>query len=193
MHDMTLDRTTDGSGPLSSSFLADISSLDAGGWFSEAFVGELIPTLEEVVDLALELNLGINVEMKVSSGREVETALTTIGVLRSAWPASLPRPLLTSLDRTCLEVAASLAADWPKGLISDALPDDWHTIGESLQLEVFHLNENVLNPGVIDRIHNAGYAVAAWTVNDVFRAQQLRKWGISAIISDDPGLLLKAE
>ena len=193
MHDMTLDRTTDGSGVLSSSFLADISGLDAGKWFSEAFVGELVPTLEEVIDLALELNLGLNIEMKASPGREVETALTTIGVLRSAWPTSLPRPLLTSLDRTCLEVAASLAADWPKGLIADTLPDDWCSVGESLQLEAFHLDERTLGPEVLGRVSDAGYDVAAWTVNDLPRAQQLRKWGISAIISDDPGLLLKAE
>lgn len=193
MHDMTLDRTTDGSGPLSSAFLADISGLDAGGWFSDAFVGELVPTLEEVIDVALELGIGINVEMKTSPGREVETALVTIGALRAAWPASLLCPILTSADRTCLEVTASLAGDWPKGLIAEDVPDDWQEIGKTLRLEAFHLNEKSLCPEVLRQMHVAGYDVAAWTVNEIPRAEQLRKWGISAIITDDPALFQEAE
>ncbi len=51
LHDETLDRTTDGRGPLAQATLADVRKLDAGGWFDERFRGERVPTLEDVLSL----------------------------------------------------------------------------------------------------------------------------------------------
>ena len=49
IHDNTLDRTTNGSGPVSEHTLAELKELDAGSWFSTKFSGEAIPTLEELL------------------------------------------------------------------------------------------------------------------------------------------------
>lgn len=49
MHDVTLDRTTDGSGPVSELTWDEIKNLDAGSWFGEGFAGTRIPTLEEAL------------------------------------------------------------------------------------------------------------------------------------------------
>jgi len=48
-HDDILDRTSDGIGPLAKQSMAELRSLDAGAWFSDAFRGQRIPTLEEVL------------------------------------------------------------------------------------------------------------------------------------------------
>jgi glycerophosphoryl diester phosphodiesterase len=48
IHDDTLDRTTDGSGPVSALTLAQLRGLDAGSWFDPAFAGARVPTLDEV-------------------------------------------------------------------------------------------------------------------------------------------------
>ncbi|MGH7411421.1 MAG: glycerophosphodiester phosphodiesterase family protein, partial [Candidatus Methylomirabilis sp.] len=65
IHDDTLDRTTDGRGPVHGRSLEEIRRLDAGRWFGQAFAGERIPTLSEVLDrfagkipLALEVKAG---------------------------------------------------------------------------------------------------------------------------------------
>ena len=62
LHDATVDRTTDGHGRVSELELADVRALDAGSWFDEAFAGERVPTLEQVlrwgagrVDVLLDL------------------------------------------------------------------------------------------------------------------------------------------
>ena len=46
LHDKTLDRTTNGSGPISEMHSTQIDRLDAGSWFSENFEGERVPRLE---------------------------------------------------------------------------------------------------------------------------------------------------
>src|SRR5712691_9435510 len=50
IHDETVDRTTNGSGPVTSHTLGALAKLDAGSWFDEKFAGEQIPTFADVLD-----------------------------------------------------------------------------------------------------------------------------------------------
>src|SRR3954465_12682255 len=52
LHDDTLERTSDLGKPLRPTelTLAELKSLDAGSWFGPEFVGERIPTLDEVLE-----------------------------------------------------------------------------------------------------------------------------------------------
>ncbi len=63
MHDPTVDRTTDGSGPVSSLTHAELVRLDAGSWFSQAFAGQRVPTLDELLDL-VRGKAGLYIEIK---------------------------------------------------------------------------------------------------------------------------------
>jgi len=47
IHDATLERTTSGTGKVSSLRLEELRQLDAGRWYGQAFAGEHMPTLEE--------------------------------------------------------------------------------------------------------------------------------------------------
>jgi glycerophosphoryl diester phosphodiesterase len=62
LHDATLDRTTNGTGPVAERTLAEIQALDAGARFGPAFAGERVPTLTEalVVDLSPSPSLVVN-------------------------------------------------------------------------------------------------------------------------------------
>ena len=51
LHDDQLTRTTTGAGLLRDQDWKTLSALDAGAWFSDAFIGERIPLLEEALDL----------------------------------------------------------------------------------------------------------------------------------------------
>lgn len=66
IHDETVNRTTNGEGRVFDKTLAELKELDAGGYFSEKYVDERIPTLKEVFDLLIERKYtGIfNLELK---------------------------------------------------------------------------------------------------------------------------------
>ncbi len=49
MHDVTVNRTTNGSGPIAEMTLQEVKKLDAGSWFSPEFKGEKVPTLKEAL------------------------------------------------------------------------------------------------------------------------------------------------
>lgn len=63
IHDSTVDRTTDGTGPVPSFTMAELKKLDAGSWKGEQFKGTRIPTLTEALAV-LPRNIWLNVHLK---------------------------------------------------------------------------------------------------------------------------------
>lgn len=51
IHDDTVDRTTNGTGKVAEMTLHEIRQLDAGNWFDARFLGEKVPTVDEVLAL----------------------------------------------------------------------------------------------------------------------------------------------
>jgi len=74
IHDRTLDRTTNGSGRVSTHTLAEIKKLDAGSWKGAHFAGEHVPTLTEVLEI-MPRNIWLNVHLKDSPEAGRRTAL----------------------------------------------------------------------------------------------------------------------
>jgi glycerophosphoryl diester phosphodiesterase len=73
MHDKTVDRTTNGSGPVSEYTLAEIQQLDAGGFKGPEFKGTQVPTLGQTLQMMPD-NIWLNVHLKGSTQLAVETA-----------------------------------------------------------------------------------------------------------------------
>ncbi|KEA02979.1 glycerophosphodiester phosphodiesterase family protein [Rhizobium rhizogenes] len=65
IHDKTVDRTTNGRGIVQNMTYSEISKLDAGTWFSEEFAGEPVPLLKDALQLARELGIIYQLELKL--------------------------------------------------------------------------------------------------------------------------------
>lgn len=63
IHDVTVDRTTDGSGDVRRMTLDEIKKLDAGSWKAPRFAGEQIPTLDEALEI-MPRNVWLNLHVK---------------------------------------------------------------------------------------------------------------------------------
>src|ERR1700681_4503232 len=64
IHDESVDRTTDGHGLVRDHSLLELKLLDAGAWFGPGFVGERVPTLDEVLEFARARNTVVDIEIK---------------------------------------------------------------------------------------------------------------------------------
>ncbi|MBB4286214.1 glycerophosphodiester phosphodiesterase [Roseospira goensis] len=189
-HDATLDRTTDGHGPVADTPLAAFGDLDAGQWFDPAFAGELVPTLEEVLDLLVEMGMGANIELKPDPGREAETASVCLDVARELWPADAPPLLVSSFSPVALAVAREMTPQWPRGLVLEALTDDWQAGAAAVEAWSVHCAAELLSARGVAEVLDAGYRVMVYTVNDPGRAANLWDWGVDSIITDRPEALL---
>jgi glycerophosphoryl diester phosphodiesterase len=74
LHDATLDRTTDGSGPVRDKTLVEVRQLDAGSWFDPAYAGEGVPTLKDVLVLCRD-KVDVLLDLK-ERGEEYARAIT---------------------------------------------------------------------------------------------------------------------
>jgi len=189
-HDDTLDRTTDGTGRMADTPLVGLADLDAGGWFDPDFSGELVPTLEETLDLLIDLGLGANLEIKPCAGRDEKTAAVALDVARAMWPLSAPPLLVSSFSRPALRVARDLVPQWPRGLLLGGLTDDWQREAEDAQAWSVHTDAALIRAQDVADVLDAGYRVMVYTVNDPGRATNLWDWGVGSIITDRPEVLL---
>ncbi len=191
-HDDALDRTTDGTGLLAETSFEIIKHLDAGSWFGPRFAGELVPTLEEVLEALADLGLGFNMEIKPDRGREAETARMSLTAVADIWPTGAAVPLISSFSRASVAVAKDSGAPWPRSFLFDRRPEDWREIGETLALFGFGANHTHLDERQVAEIKDAGYRLSAYTVNAPERASLLFNWGVDAIFTDDPAMMLRS-
>ena len=188
-HDDTLDRTTNGSGPVAEKTLEEIRELEAGSWFSDSFSGIRIPTLEEAVEVLLERNLGLNLEIKPCPGREKETAEVALDVLSHIWDDH-ERLLISSFQHVSLEVAMDMATDWHRGfLLPQEWPDNWRELAEYLKVSTINLNGNTCDYDDVQAAMELGLPILAYTINDQDRARQLLTWGVDGFFSDEPDVI----
>ncbi|MEZ5300600.1 MAG: glycerophosphodiester phosphodiesterase family protein [Verrucomicrobiales bacterium] len=81
MHDATIDRTTDGTGDAAAMTVAQLKTHDAGSWFSDAYIGTRVPTLEEALVLAKSKGGKLYLDLKVDGqGAAILAAANAAGV-----------------------------------------------------------------------------------------------------------------
>jgi glycerophosphoryl diester phosphodiesterase len=190
VHDDTVDRTTDGTGRVADLSLDEIRRLDAGLRFAPEFRGERIPTLAEAVNLAAELGLAVNIEIKPSSGQEAETGEGLGRALARDWPAGRHPPLVTSFRPAALERLRAVAPWLPRGLLIWERPPDWLPTARRLGCRALNASHQHLDRDLVMAAKAAGLLVGAYTVNDAARAAEIAAWGVDAVITDVPDRIL---
>jgi glycerophosphoryl diester phosphodiesterase len=158
IHDDTVDRTTNGHGPVTSHSLAALAALDAGSWFAEMFAGERIPTFADVLE-RYKGRAHIHTELKGHSAQLSERTadlVRTHGMVRDV--------TITSFQRTKLEEMRSSAPElptgWLVGEVSDAIITDARAIG----LTQLCPRANTITAALVRRLHAEGFSVRAWGV-----------------------------
>ena len=187
MHDPDFGRTIPGAGSVATTTWDDLSRRDAGAWFSPQFAGERVPRYEDVVRFCQEHGVWMNVEIKPAPGVEARTGrlvaeLTSRLFADQSGGAGLP--LFSSFSVEALEHARSAAPRVPRGMLFDAVPDDGIATARRLGCISVHASHRKLDRRVIASLHEAGFAVLAYTVNEPSRAAALVETGIDAIVTD---------
>lgn len=191
-HDDELDRCTNMSGLVAHTDWQTICELDAGTWFSESFMGERIPTLEQALDVILERNLGVNLEIKPCPGREKDTAEVMMDIASRIWPDDKPPPLVSSFSHVSLESALDMLPEWPRGLLMEDQLENWKEIADYLQAATINIDGRKASREEIEDYIDTRRPVMAYTINDPLLAQNLIRWGVDSVFSDCPDTIREA-
>jgi len=190
LHDDNIDRTSNAVGPARALSYDEIGKLDAGSWKAASFAGERMPLLADALSLFAEENLQFNLELKPCPGRARETTKIILDELNHLWPATKPKPLISSFVLECLEIARDTAPDLPRGLLLEDHPANWLNLAQNLKADTVNIWDQTATPEWIAEIKAEGYGLLVYTVNDAARAKQLIDWGVDGVFTDAPARIL---
>ena len=185
IHDFTLERTTDGSGPVSEHTVRELKRLDAGGWHGGQFRGQRIQTLQEVLErfrdrtrFWIELKGGSDLYQGIE-----ERVVSMIEVYEV-----LERALVQSFDHKALSHIRTLNPDVQLGALIAQQP-----LGPFIRspgaAHALCPGAHLVTEEAVAQIRAAGLGCYVWTVNEPAQMDRLVEWGVSGIITDRPGLL----
>lgn len=190
-HDEELERCTGVNGFVKDFTLAELREMDAGSWYGESFLGEKIPTLEELLNTVLERGMGVNLEIKPCPGREKETAEVMLDVATRIWPDDLPPPLISSFQNVSLETAMDMMEEWPRGFLMDEHLENWQELAQYLNAATININGNTVTRNQIEEYMEYQKPILAYTINDQMKAKELVRWGVDAVFSDNPDTIME--
>jgi glycerophosphoryl diester phosphodiesterase len=156
LHDLLLDRTTNGKGAARTMSAADIATLDAGSWFDPSFAGTRVPTLTETIALAHELDLVLEVEIKEKVNLEAYyEALAQV----LADPADRQRVMMISFDHASLKAVKARIPDLRTGgIVHEHFPDPV-AVARMSDLDELCIDLDVFDPADAAALHAAGITI----------------------------------
>ena len=188
IHDATVDRTTNGQGVVHDMTLAELRKLDAGSWFGSEFVGERIPTLEELLAFSKKNDVVFYLEIKPQGSWGGEHAL--IGALRES--GEIPRAVVISFDASVVLKLRKIEPTLMTGLLYDGeieKPLDKAVEVGARQLAV---RGDLVTPALLSAARKKDLQVVCWTVNNSAHMRALMAAGVDGIMSDYPDRLVAA-
>jgi glycerophosphoryl diester phosphodiesterase len=186
IHDDSVDRTTNASGHVGTMPYDALRMLDAGARFFPRYSGEVIPTLEEVLD-RVGHRLRVNIEIKRPACRQLDVETEVVRMVRSR--SLQDQVIVSSFDWRVLdpEISRALLYDRHGPLVRAPLFARLLT-----QPQALHPHWRLVDQAMVQWAHRHGYQVNVWTVDDLQMARQMADWGVDGIITNSPGALVQA-
>lgn len=209
-HDATLERTTNGSGSVSSLTADELARLDAGYWFTPMDgggkpgtgrsypyrgLGHGVPRLRQV--LSRYPGVPLIIELKANDPELAERTVADVRAERAS-----DRVSFGSFGWRALRTTRRLEPQIPTGASREevrlALYRSWvrWPLGKEAYRE-FQVPERsgptrIVSRHFVKHAHRAGLKVKVWTVNDPADMRRLLEWGVDGLISDRPDLAAAA-
>ena len=183
IHDATVDRTTNATGPVASFTAAQLAGLDARAAHPTWPRPVGVPLLEQVLD-AYATPIRLAVEIKTDAPDRLEHVCAALVTLLDAYR---PRAVtVTSFDPVALEIMRRLAPAVPRAFIGAY--DTPAFLETALRLECRQADIQLSRGSaeVVKQAQAAGLRVVGWQGNTDEHLHALLEWGVNGITSDYP-------
>lgn len=197
IHDPTLERTTDETGPVAQRTLSDLRRIDAGYRFTRdggrsypwRGRGATIPSFDDVVE-SLPRELALIVELKTPMAAEpLRAAIRRHGLAHRVIVAGFSAESVAPLRGEGFAIGASMLE--VARAIPGALLGRSHTPSfDALCIPPSHKGIPVPIGALVRSLRASRTVTHVWTINDPAYALRLWKKGVNGIISDDPSAML---
>jgi len=186
MHDATVDRTTNGTGAVSSLWWSELKLLDAGAWFDPAYSGLRIPDLKSALR-ALARHPGTKAIPELK-GTLTDTQLRTLaGIINDPRNDMAGRVIVQSFSADNLRRFHAVAPMVPLALTTATKPADPVAAVRAANADWWLPDAATLTAADVDAAHAAGIKVMPWTVDDPAGWERLTVMGVDGVLTNRPG------
>jgi glycerophosphoryl diester phosphodiesterase len=164
-----VDRNSDGHGPVCDHTLAELRSLDLGGWFDPAFAGQRVLTEAEMLD---EYVPRIPVVFEIKDTRATQPLMELI-----ADRGLIDRVHVTSFYWYPLLDARRMDGDGMLGYLTDRYNDDLldRLVRRGINQLCLHVGQ--LTAARVAQAHERGLALRAWGISERWQIDRLIETG----------------
>ena len=202
IHDPTLDRTTDRTGPVAALTAGELARVDAGfrfevdGRFPFRGQGIGIPRLDDVLKKHPEAR--IIIEMKGGDpalARAVAASVKKAGAIDRACVSSFQQSAVDTIRAEHPEIATSASVREARWTLHRSWVR-WPWVARQPYV-AFQVPERtrrlrVVSPAFVRQVHRQGQVMQVWVVNERHDVIRLLDWGVDGIISDRPDIAISA-
>ncbi|MGV8850962.1 MAG: glycerophosphodiester phosphodiesterase [Rhodoglobus sp.] len=187
MHDWTVDRTTNGTGPVWGYSYDELSALDAGSWFGEEFAGATVPTLEEFLNLLRWSTKNAILELK-GSWTDGQVTLVSDLIARNGVSDHV---IIGSFDIMTLQALQRVNPEIPGMLIVRDIVGDPGALAAAAGAVALVTSKKAIthDPELVQRVHDAGLGILIYTLNDSETWSDAVSLGVDGIVTDRPAEL----
>ncbi|MFI5014903.1 MAG: glycerophosphodiester phosphodiesterase family protein [Hyphomicrobiales bacterium] len=193
IHDATLDRTTDGTGPVCEKSFAELSRLTLKG-----SSGDHILLIDEVIEIFRPTPIKLRVEIKAGPGRKPYPGSARQIALVLGERKMLERAILTSFQLDTVREAVAHGRPWRHVWL--ATPDLQTDLGIASLCGIAKLHGvpmlgirwDRLDASIVREVRAAGLGLGGWAANDQTAIGRMLALGVDVFTTDRPDLALKA-
>ena len=188
IHDATLERTTNGHGPIHDYTLEELKQLDAGSWFHSDFADQRLPELGEVLEL-VNGRVITNIEIK-SHAYEPHHPPDAIEkqVVEMVKKKNLQNSILiSSFDGNVLG-QISLMENPPQIALISKSPLERNTVEICKRLNTFswHPAQQIVTPRQVTKLRAASIRIFPYNVDTLEDCARMIGLKVDGVITDDP-------
>ncbi len=157
----------------------EIKDLDVGSHFSSEFKNERIPLLEEVISFAKDNNMKLNIEIK-PTGHEVDFESDVVSLINKY--NFKDNCVLTSQAYDVLKRVKKSDKDIKTVYVMSLAYGNITSLEEA---DSYSIEASSINKTLVNKIHNEGKEVYAWTVNTKESISEMINYNVDNIITDN--------
>jgi glycerophosphoryl diester phosphodiesterase len=199
MHDPNVSTTTDGAGAIGALTLAEIKKLNAAARSITTKDAQEVPTLDQFLALAASSKVDAYIEIKVPpTGRYPAIEAKVAQAIKQAGLTG--RVMVISFDLPSLQAVKTADAGLPTGWLlqrSTNLPSEARASAQALGdfarksgVDNLGISRDYLSAEIVQAAHENGLTVGVWTVDDPAEMRRFADWGVDAITSNRPDVLV---
>ncbi len=175
-HDDTVDRLTNGPGSIEDYNIIELKKLIVNG-------GHQIPMLQDVLKL-IDNKVALNIELKGAGTADRVNFIMNYYINKKNW--SPENFIISSFNWDELKEMRKLNTDVAIAVLTEENPIDAIPMAKELQAVAINPYFKKLDSEVANQIHDAGFKIYTWTVNEPEDIDAMKKLAVDGIITNFP-------